>query len=84
MYNDSYQLEVKIMPEVITVRLSPENRLGLDWLLRQQVNSLEQIINQALKNYLFAQKFDELCTRLSQPTEDQKVYTEEEIFELVS
>jgi len=72
------------MSQLVSIRLTPENVSILDEMQKHQPLTLDELINRALNNYFFAIRFDEIRARLSRPIVGQPVYTEDEIFDLVS
>jgi len=72
------------MSQVICIRLTPENASILGAMQARQPRVIDDLINRALHNYFFAMRFDEVRARLSKPATGQPVYTEDEIFDLVS
>lgn len=75
---------VKQMSQVISIRLTSENASLLGDMQARQPVALDDLVNRALNNYFFAVRFDELRARLNKPVPGQPVYTENDIFDLVS
>jgi len=70
------------MPDVITITLSPENRLALENL--GQPEQVEAIINQALRDYLFIRHFRDLRARMMKNIEALGVQSDEDVFRLTA
>ena len=72
------------MSQMVSIRLTPENALVLGAMQECQPLVLDDLVNRALSNYFFAIRFDKIRSRLSKPATGQPIYTEDEIFDLVS
>jgi len=70
------------MPNVITITLSPENRNALESLNRR--GQIDDIINQAISDYLFVYRFRELRARMIKGIEDFGIRSDDDVFALTS
>ena len=69
------------MPNVITVTLTSENRAALEELKPERV---DEIVNQALADYLFVRRFRDLRARMTKGIERFGVRSDDDVFALVS
>ena len=70
------------MPNVITITLSPENRTALESLNRR--GKIDDIINQAISDYLFVHRFRELRARMVKGIEEFGIRSDDDVFALAS
>ena len=70
------------MEETLTIKITPEIKQTLDNITHTEDISLDNLVQEALENYLFIREFRTLRSHMLQkaPT----TYTDEEIFEQVS
>ena len=72
------------MPESITIILQPEVQSALDELITKEGSSTEVIINEALKEYLFFKQLRSLRERMTTYARSKGIYTDEDVFNIVS
>ena len=70
------------MSNVITITLSSENRAALEDLGKQE--RIDDIINQAISDYLFIRRFREIRARMVKGIEKIGIRSDEDVFTLVS
>ncbi len=70
------------MSETIIVDLPEETKAALDDAAREEGASRSEIIDSALKDYLFIRRFRNLRERMM--TQTSETYTDEEVFDRVS
>jgi len=70
------------MTDTITISLSPENRAALEDLGTQE--SMDEIINQALSDYLFLRRFREIRARMIKGIEKFGIRSDDDVFALAS
>ena len=70
------------MSNVITITLSPENLNALESLSRE--GQIDDIVNQAISDYLFIHGFRELRARMVKGIEDFGIRSDDDVFALVS
>jgi hypothetical protein len=70
------------MEETLTITLTPELKVLLDNLTQIEGISTENLVQAALQDYLFIRQFRALRSQLMQKS--QTLYTDDDIFELVS
>ena len=70
------------MSDVITITLSPENRSALENLSRRE--QVDDIVNQAISDYLFIRQFREIRTRMVKGIEKFGIRSDDDVFALVS
>lgn len=70
------------MTEQITISLSPENQAALVYL--DVAESVEEIINQALRDYLFLRRFRDIRARMGKGIEKLGVRSDDDVFALAS
>lgn len=69
------------MPNTITITLSSENRAALEDLGKEA--RVDDIINQALRDYLFIRRFRDIRARMLQGIEKFRVRSDWDVFLLV-
>lgn len=69
------------MSNVITITLPSENRAALEELKPERV---DEIVNQALADYLFIRRFRDLHARMTRGMERFGVRSDDDVFALVS
>lgn len=72
------------MPQTITVTLSEEIQLALDDVLQKEGISLNDLIGEAIKEYLFFRRLRLLRERMIAKAQAQGITTEQAVFERVS
>lgn len=70
------------MSETITLILPEEIKLALQEAIREEKLSENELIEKAISDYLFVRKFRSLRERMMKT--EQKQYTDQDIFDLVS
>lgn len=70
------------MSNTITITLSTENRAALEALREQE--RIDDIINQAIRDYLFIRRFREVRARMIKGIEKFGVRSDDDVFEMVS
>jgi predicted transcriptional regulator len=70
------------MEDTLTITLTPELKATLDTLTHAEGISPENLVQAAIQDYLFIRQFRALRTQLMQKA--QTLYTDDDIFELVS
>lgn len=70
------------MKETLTITLTPELKTILDDFVQAEGISSNELVCQAIADYLFIHKFRSLRSSLMQKS--PKLYTDEDIFEMVS
>lgn len=74
----------EIMPEPITVYLTPDLKQALDDACRRDGISANELIGRAVKNYLFSRQFRDLRQRLAVNAATQGILTDQDVFHRVS
>ncbi len=72
------------MQSTINVSLSKEVRAALEDLTRKEGVRAEEVINEAVKQYLFFRRLTLLRERLSAKAQKMGVFKEEDVFNLIS
>jgi hypothetical protein len=72
------------MQESITVHLSGELKLALDELTRSAGTSPDELVCEALKQYLFVRRFRSLRERMTSKAQSQGILTDQDVFDRVS
>lgn len=72
------------MTDTITISLTPENQLALEELGRQEQEGIDDIINQALSDFLFIRRFREIRARMTKGIEKLGIDSDDDVFKLVS
>ena len=73
------------MRNTVTISLPQGLRQNLDQISKEEGLSRSDIIRESLRDYLFIRRFRSLRQKMIQQTQDQeKFFTDEKIFELVS
>ena len=72
------------MQEMITITLSPEIKLSLDEVTREENLSPSNLIEEAIEEYLFFRRFRLLRERMIPKAQAQGIYTDKDVFDRVS
>ena len=72
------------MQEMITITLSPEIKLSLDEVTREENLSPSNLIEEAIEEYLFFRRFRLLRERMIPKAQAQGTYTDQDVFDRVS
>ncbi len=72
------------MQEMITITLSPEIKLSLDEVTREENLSPSNLIEEAIEEYLFFRRFRLLRERMIPKAQAQGIYTDQDVFDRVS
>ena len=72
------------MQDTVKVSLSREQKSALDDLMRQEGIAADELINQAIEEYLFFKRFRSLRERLVTKARARGIYTDQDIFDRVS
>jgi predicted transcriptional regulator len=72
------------MQETITITLPAEVKLTLDELTRKEGISPNELIGEAIRDYLFFRQFRLLRERMIPKAQTQGVYTDQDVFDRVS
>ncbi|MEA3340387.1 MAG: ribbon-helix-helix protein, CopG family [Chloroflexota bacterium] len=72
------------MPEAIALTLPPELELSLDAITRRENRSVGALIEEAIKEYLFFRRYRLLRERMIPQVRAQGIYTDQDVFALVS
>ena len=72
------------MQETITVNLPQDIRYALEEALQESKQSPNDVVCQALRNYLFIRKFRQLHEHMSSKAQAQGIYTDEDVFDRLS
>jgi metal-responsive CopG/Arc/MetJ family transcriptional regulator len=72
------------MPETITITLPEEIRLALDDVLQKEGISPNDLISEAIKEYLFFRRLRLLRERMIAKAQAQGIDAEQDVFERVS
>ena len=70
------------MTDVITITLSPKNRAALEALGKQE--RVDDIINQALRDYIFIRRFRDLRARMVKDIGKRGIRSDDDVFKQVS
>ena len=70
------------MSQIITIDLPDETKAALDDAVREEGVSQEEIVEKALKDYLFIRQFRNLRERMM--AQSPKPYTDQDVFDQVS
>lgn len=70
------------MSEVITITLSKENCVALENLTTN--NQIDDIVNQAIRDYLFSRQLKELRAKMTQGIEKLGITSDEDVFAATS
>ena len=73
-----------MMPDTITITLPFDLKSALDEATRQEGVPAEELIRDALKAYFFMRQLNPLRERMIAQAQTQSIYTDEDIFALVS
>jgi metal-responsive CopG/Arc/MetJ family transcriptional regulator len=72
------------MQDTITITLPKEIRLALDNVRRKEGISLNELISEAVKEYLFFRRLRLLRERMIVKAQAQGIYTDQDVFDRVS
>jgi metal-responsive CopG/Arc/MetJ family transcriptional regulator len=72
------------MQETITINLPQDIRSALDEVLREGSQSPNELVCEALRNYLFIRKFRQLREHMTSKAQTQGIYTDQDVFDRVS
>jgi Arc/MetJ-type ribon-helix-helix transcriptional regulator len=72
------------MQETITLTLPPELSDPLKLLVRKEGTSADDLIFEAIREYLFIRQFRSLRERLILKAQEQSIYTDQDVFDRVS
>jgi len=72
------------MQDSIVVHLSDELKLALDELTRTADASSDELVGEALKQYLFMRRFRSLREQMIFKAQSQGVFTDQDVFDRVS
>ena len=72
------------MQDIITVNLSSDLRAALEEALRESGQSSNELVSEALRDYLFIRKFRLLREHMTAKARAQGIYSDEDVFERVS
>jgi len=70
------------MTDTITISLTPENQTALEELGTQE--RIDDIINQALSDFLFIRRFREIRMRMTKGIEKLGIRSDDDVFALAS
>jgi CopG family transcriptional regulator/antitoxin EndoAI len=77
-------MEVKSMRETITVSLPEPLKKKLDKVVKAEHLNRSDVVREALKQYFAVKEFRRLRALLSAEAEKRGIYTDEDVFRLVS
>ena len=72
------------MQETITLTLPPELSDPLKLLVRKEGTSADDLIFEAIREYMFIRQFRSLRERLILKAQEQSIYTDQDVFDRVS
>jgi len=72
------------MQETIAVTLPDEVKVALDQVVSQAGQSRDELICEALRDYLFIRKFRLLREHMTSKAQAQGIYTDQDVFDRVS
>ena len=72
------------MQDIIGVSLSNEQRSALAELTRQEGVPVDELVSQAVEEYLFFKRFRSLRARLVTKARAQGIYADQDVFDRVS
>lgn len=72
------------MRDVLTISLSGELKNKIDKIVKKRSVSRSDIIRESLKNYLFEIEFEELRRKLIPQAQAKGIFTDEDVFKIVS
>lgn len=72
------------MPEILTLKLPEKLRFELDEVARDEGKPANEIINKAVQDYLFFQRFRLLREKFVAKAQSQGIFTDQDLFERVS
>lgn len=72
------------MRETVTISLPKKIREQLDKAVREKSASRSDVVREALQQYLLAWEFDETCRPLRAKARRLGIYSDEDVFRIVS
>ncbi len=72
------------MRDTITINISKEIHLTLDDVATEEDISLDDLVNEAIKEYLFFRKLRLLRENMIAKAQKQGIFTDQDVFKLVS
>lgn len=72
------------MQETISVNLPPDIRTALEEALQESKQSSNELVCQALRNYLFIRKFRQMREHMASEAQAQGIYTDQDVFDRIS
>lgn len=72
------------MRETISISLSEEIKTELDEAVQAEGLTRSDVVRQALRDYLFLRKFRTLRAEMMTEAQSQGIFTEEDVFKIVS
>jgi len=73
-----------MMEETITITLAPEIRDAMDNAIREEGVSPDDLISEAVREYLFFRRFRLLHERMASKARAQGICTDQDVFDRVS
>ena len=68
----------------MTISITEELEKEINQLVKEENNSKSELIRRAIKDYIYFKKLKKLRETMMLKTDAQKVYTDEDIFKIVS
>jgi len=68
----------------LTISITEELEKEINQLVKEENNSKSELIRRAIKDYIYFKKLKNLRETMMLKTDAQKVYTDEDIFKIVS
>jgi len=68
----------------LTISITEELEKEINQLVKEENNSKSELIRRAIKDYIYFKKLKNLREKMMLKTDAQKVYTDEDIFKIVS
>ena len=72
------------MQESITILVPSELKVALDELTRNAGASPDELVGEAIKQYLFVRRFRSLRERMAPKAQSQGILTDQDVFDRVS
>jgi metal-responsive CopG/Arc/MetJ family transcriptional regulator len=72
------------MRETVSISLPEEIKTQLDQAVREEGLSRSDIVRQAINDFLFVRRFRTLRARMMSQAQAQGVFTDDDVFELIS
>jgi len=72
------------MRKALTISITEELEKEINQLVKEENNSKSELIRRAIKDYIYFKKLKKLRETMMLKTDAQKVYTDEDIFKIVS